>query len=41
MGNYVGRAMEDNLKKNQEFMLEMNRYGRMGNVVRLDFENFT
>merc|ERR1712096_318898 len=25
MGNYVGRAMEDNLKKNQEFMLEMNR----------------
>jgi len=25
MGNYVGRTMEDNLKKNQEFMLEMNR----------------
>ena len=25
MGNSVGRTMEDNLKKNQEFMLEMNR----------------
>ena len=26
MGNAVGKTMEDNFKKQQEFMLEMNRY---------------
>ena len=26
MGNFMGKAMEDNLKKNQEFMLEINRF---------------
>ena len=25
MGNFVGKAMEDNLNKTQQFMLEMNR----------------
>lgn len=25
MGNYVGKAMEENLNKNQQFMLEINR----------------
>ena len=25
MGNYMGKAMEDNLVKNQQFMLEINR----------------
>ena len=25
MGNYVGKAMEENLAKQQQFMLEMNR----------------
>ena len=25
MGNFMGKAMDENLKKNQQFMLEMNR----------------
>ena len=25
MGSFVSKAMEQNIKKNQEFMLEMNR----------------
>ena len=26
MGNFVGKAMDDNMEKQQKFMLEMNRY---------------
>ena len=25
MGNFLGKAMDENFKKNQQFMLEMNR----------------